>query len=102
MALKSQFTSAAPLTRTLFVGDLPADCSARDLCKLFEPFGAIASFRMKRGYSGRDISFSRKRLEGLKVFYFAFVKFEQRQSAELAFKSMQRFHFGGRTLRYMK
>lgn len=87
---------AANLMPTLFVGDLPSDCSENELRMLFEPFGAITSIRMKRGTSGRDYS---NRSDDSKAFYYAFIKFDQRKSAEIAFQSMQGFFYRGRNLR---
>lgn len=85
---------------TLFVGDLPADCTESELCMLFEPFGSIASIRMKRGTSGKDNSYTNmNRGEEAKAFYYAFVKFDARQSAEMAFQTMQGFFYRGRSLR---
>lgn len=87
------------LMPTLFVGDLPADCSENELRMLFEPFGPIVSIRMKKGSSGKDNHAYSSRPEESRAFYYAFVKFDQRKSAEVAFQSMQGFFYRGRTLR---
>eukprot|EP01039_Chlorochromonas_danica_P005388 gene5388-5926_t len=89
----------ASLMPTLFVGDLPADCSENELRMLFEPFGPIVSIRMKKGSSGKDNHVYSSRPEEARAFYYAFVKFDQRKSAEVAFQSMQGFFYRGRTLR---
>lgn len=83
---------------TLFVGDLPADCNEHELRALFEHFGPIASIRMKRGTAGKEQAYG-GRGDASKAFFYAFVKFESRQSAEMAHQSMEGYFFRGRTLR---
>eukprot|EP01031_Cornospumella_fuschlensis_P037664 gene37664-45754_t len=84
---------------TLFVGDLPADCSEHELRALFEHFGGIASIRMKRGTPNKEQAHGGRGDASSKAFYYAFVKFESRQSAEMAHQTMEGYFFRGRTLR---
>lgn len=72
---------------TLFLGDLSVHCTERDIRKLFRPFGTIEAIRIKRG-SNTKTNLS-----------YGFIKFSNRQSAELAITQINGLMFLGRCIR---
>ena len=72
---------------TLFLGDLSVHCTERDIRKLFRPFGTIEAIRIKRGSNAKT------------NLSYGFIKFSNRQSAELAMEQVNGLMFLGRCIR---
>lgn len=80
------------LSTTLFLGDLSLYCQEKEVFALFRNYGPIESIQIKRS----DDSAVRK-----PHLSYGFVKFQHRESAELALKELNGKVLLGRSLRYV-
>lgn len=72
---------------SLFLGDLSIYSTEKDIRQLFRNYGIIDTVRIKRGGSGKP------------HLSYGFIKFRDRESAELAMKDLNGTVFLGRALR---
>lgn len=72
---------------SLFLGDLSIYSTEKDIRHLFRNYGIIDTVRIKRGGSGKP------------HLSYGFIKFRDRESAELAMKELNGTVFLGRALR---